>query len=177
MFTTFIKHPTIPSFVVGAALGAIAVFRYNRHMQIFRSNAQELADIDASIEKRKVLKDKLDKAANDYADMEKEYQNFFSGNPHLPEYYKYMWQDELPEVVALHGFISYAHKELKRLETAEIFEEAEAQEYLMIVAAVRKTFDRAVSTAKVAVEDKNGQKKAKLSEDEKIAARITQFND
>lgn len=177
MLSTFIKHPTVPSFVAGAVLGAVAVFRYNRHMQIFRSNAKEIADIDAAIEKRKVLKDKLDKAAKDYAAMEKEYQNFFSGNPYLPEYYKYMWQDELPEVVALHGFISYAHKQLKSLETGEIFEEAEAQEYLMIVAAVRKTFDRAVSTAKAAVEDDKGQKKTKLSEDETTWARISQFND
>lgn len=184
MFKTLIKHQTITVSIASAVLGAVAVFQYSRHMELFRSNAQELADLDAKMEKhkalmerRKVLKDKLDQAAQDYWAMKKEYVNFFSGNPYLPEYYKYMWQDILPEAVALHNFMHYAHKELLRLEDGEVFEEAEAQEYLMIVAAVRKTFDRAVSAAKAAVENKNGQKEAKLSEDEKIGARITQFND
>lgn len=166
MFTTFIKHPTIPSFVVGAALGAVAVFRYNRHMQIFRSNIQELAEIDATIERldvilerHKVLKNKLREAGNDYWDMKNEYGSFFSVSPNLPEHYKYMWRSELPEVIALQSFMPYAHKELLRLEDGEVFEEAEAQEYLMIIDVVRKTFDKAVSAAKAAVEDEKQQNK------------------
>lgn len=158
MFTTFIKHPTIPSFVAGAALGAVATFRYCRHMEVFRSNAQELAAIDAKIEKRKALKDKLLEAGNDYWDMKNEYGNFFSGNPNLPEHYKYMWRSELPEVIALQSFMPYAHKELLRLEDGEVFEESEAQEYLMIIAAVKKTFDQAVRAAQNAFAEEKRQK-------------------
>lgn len=158
MFTTFIKHPTIPSFVVGTALGAVAVFRYNRHMQIFRSNAQELADISTIIKESEVLRKKINQAEDDYWAMKKEYENFFSGNPNLPEYYKPMWQGLLPEVVALRGFMAYSHKELMRMDNNENFGEAEALKYLMIVDTLRETFDEAVIVAKYAVEAEKKEK-------------------
>lgn len=153
MLKTLLKHPTLPAFLSGGILGAVAGLRYKNRKP---KEGSEVVLLSAS--RLQELGNELKKARNDYHDITEEYFKFFGMNLGRPAYYQYMCESELPEVIALEKLLPYARQELLRLEKSENFGEAEANEYILTIATLRKTFDKAVEAAKKAAEENEKNK-------------------